>query len=427
MLWIEIDNYSFLGKHIPTKTPPLAASRVKSNDPRSVRRYHRLLRKQYKSKTVFKTYKKLKKEQELILANKTATKAEQHIILSALKKKINSYHKLTRQLRKSVNKQMWQMFVGGTEYSPEYQVLRDTIEFWSRILKLRKRINTSRITIKCMAKKVKLSWTTAIKSTLQTANYNLTQEYKELRKAKPTAYKKRLEFQQDQIKSLTIPKPIQRKFKKGLIDALTKVEVKLWTNLNPIKTRLQIKARIKREQKARVMGQAARNIHQKKAKDPVLRAVATDAEGKRYECNSQDTMVPTMGISNILQQQQCAQNPFQMAPLLDIMGYLMDNNEIAQQVMDSTNIPPKGTDKVAIELLKTLKMEDSVCQLSPLDMSISSDNNQTGWRKQKERTASEPTGLGFNQYKTSCLAKDLNEIDSFLRTAPLQLGISPKL
>jgi hypothetical protein len=238
----------------------LAASRVKSNDPRSVRRYHRLLRKQYRSKKVFKSYKKLKEEQELILANKTATKAERLTILSAFKKKFNSYHKLTQQLRKSVDKKMRQMFAGGTEFSPEYQELRDTIEFWSRTVKLRKRINTSRITIKHMAEKLKLSWTTALKSTLQTANCNLTQAYKELRNAKPTAYKKRLEFQKEQIKTLTIPKPIRREFKKGLIDALTKEEKKLRTNTNPIKTRLKIEAQIKREQKARVMGQAARNI-----------------------------------------------------------------------------------------------------------------------------------------------------------------------
>jgi hypothetical protein len=82
-----------------------------------------------------------------------------------------------------------------------------------------------------------------------------------------------------------------------------KEEVKLRTNPNPIKTRLQIEARIKREQKARVMGQAARNIRRKNTKDPVLQAVATDAEGNTYECNSQDTMVPAMGISNSLRQQ----------------------------------------------------------------------------------------------------------------------------
>jgi hypothetical protein len=119
-----------------------------------------------------------------------------------------------------------------------------------------------------MAKKLKLSWPIVIKSTLQTVNYNLTQAYKELRKPKPTAYKKRLEFQKGQIKSLTIPKPIRRKFKKGLIDALMKEEVKLRTNPNPIKTRPQIEARMKREQKARVMGQAARNIRRKKHEGP---------------------------------------------------------------------------------------------------------------------------------------------------------------
>jgi hypothetical protein len=136
---------------------------------------------------------------------------------------------------------------------------------------------SSHITIKRIAKKLKLSWPIAIKSTLRTANYNLTQAYKELRKAKLTAYKKRLDFQKGQIKSLTIPKPIRREFRKGLIGALMKEEVKLRTNPNPIKTRLQIEARIKREQKSRVMGQAARNISRKNTKDPVLRAVATDA------------------------------------------------------------------------------------------------------------------------------------------------------
>jgi hypothetical protein len=48
-------------------------------------------------------------------------------------------------------------------------------------------------------------------------------------------------------------------------------------------------------------------------------------------------------------------------------------------------------------------------------------------KKKTEFTASEPTGLGFNHYKTACLTDNLNEVDSFLRTAPLQLGISPKL
>ena len=115
-----------------------------------------------------------------------------------------------------------------------------------------------------------------------------------------------------------------------------------------------------------------------------------------------------------------------MAPLLDIMGYLMDNDDIAQQEMDGTFKPPAGTDAVAAELLETLKMEDSVRDIGPLDMTITPEDNRSGWRKQKERISSEPMGLGFNHYKTACLTNDLNEVDSFLRNAPLQMGFSPK-
>jgi hypothetical protein len=64
MLWIEVKNYSFLGKHIPTTTSPLAANRVKSNDPISVRRYQRLLRNQYMKHKIFKKTKELAQEQE---------------------------------------------------------------------------------------------------------------------------------------------------------------------------------------------------------------------------------------------------------------------------------------------------------------------------------------------------------------------------
>jgi hypothetical protein len=109
------------------------------------------------------------------------------------------------------------------------------------------------------------------------------------------------------------------------------------------------------------------------------------------------------------------------------LGYLMDNDKIAQQVMDGTFSPPEGTDPVAAKLLEKLQMEDSVCQLGPLDMSITPEDNRSEWKKQKERTALEPTGLGFSHYKTACLTDNLNEVDSFLQTAPLQLGISPTI
>ena len=428
MLWIEVDNFSFLGKHIPTSTPSLTASRVKSNDPRSVKRYQRLLRKQYGKEKIFSTTKNLIQDiQTFNLPTATPpTKENRQDFLNTFRKKFDRHHKRTRDIRKSVDKKMRKIYAGGTPHSPEYQILRDTIELWRRLVKLKKGVNTSRNVIKRMAQKLKLYWATDPSITLLEANVHLTKAYKKLRKETPDAPNKRLKFQKIQIKKLN-KKTTKNKHNKGLINALAKEEDKKKKNPDPTKTRLQIEARIKREQKQRVMGKAARSIRRKNIKDPVLRAIATDSEGNTYECNSQESMVPAMGTSNSTRQQQCAQTPFQMAPLLDIMGYLMDNDDIAQQVMNGTFSPPEGTDSVAAELLTTLKMEDSVRQLGPLDMAITPEDNRSGWRKQKERTASEPTGLGFNHYKTACLTDDLNEVDSFLRNTPLQLGFSPKL
>jgi hypothetical protein len=182
MLWVELDNYSFLGKRIPTTTSALTASRVKSNDPRSVRRYQRLLRNQYMKQKYFKTTKKLAQELKTFLATTIAMTDERATFLASFQEKFNTHQKQTRQIWQSVDKQMQQIFAGGTEF--------DTIEFWTRIVKLKKQINTSRTSIKCISKKLKLSWATNPKITLHTANYNLTRAYKDLQKATSHAHKK---------------------------------------------------------------------------------------------------------------------------------------------------------------------------------------------------------------------------------------------
>jgi hypothetical protein len=110
MLWVEVDNYSFLGKHIPTTTSALTASRVKSNNPSSVRRYQRLLCNQYMKHKIFKTTKKLAQELKTFLATTIATKDKQATFLASFQEKFNTHHKQTRQIRQSVDKQMQQIF-----------------------------------------------------------------------------------------------------------------------------------------------------------------------------------------------------------------------------------------------------------------------------------------------------------------------------
>ena len=56
ILWIEIDNYSILEKHIPFINKPIMAGRVKSRNPRSRKRYQNLVKQELHTK------KKLQKQ-----------------------------------------------------------------------------------------------------------------------------------------------------------------------------------------------------------------------------------------------------------------------------------------------------------------------------------------------------------------------------
>ena len=59
-----------------------------------------------------------------------------------------------------------------------------------------------------------------------------------------------------------------------------------------------IKVRLKRKQKSRELGRAARGIRQRLVKHPVIHATATDSNGEIYLCDTQETLVPAMTDSN---------------------------------------------------------------------------------------------------------------------------------
>jgi hypothetical protein len=111
-----------LGKHIPTTTSALTASRVKSNNPRSIRRYQWLLRNQYMKYKFFKTTKKLAQELKTFLATTIATTDKHATFLASFKEKLNTHHKQTRQIRQSVDKKC-------DEYSQEVLSTRHNFMF----------------------------------------------------------------------------------------------------------------------------------------------------------------------------------------------------------------------------------------------------------------------------------------------------------
>ena len=57
-----------------------------------------------------------------------------------------------------------------------------------------------------------------------------------------------------------------------------------------------------------------------------------------------------MAAFNLTRQQQCIGTPFMFSPLIDNFGYLA-NEELAQQVINGTYIPPLWASKYAKEFI----------------------------------------------------------------------------
>ena len=114
------------------------------------------------------------------------------------------------------------------------------------------------------------------------------------------------------------------------------------------------------------------------------------------------------------------------SPLVDDFGYLADT-VAAEQVLQGCYQVPVGTDRYARLLLDQLYIPWEVTEMVPISVEISTEEHKNAWKKQNEKTASEPTGLAFNHYKAAAKDPTLAEFDATLRNIPYATGFSPEL
>ena len=123
---------------------------------------------------------------------------------------------------------------------------------------------------------------------------------------------------------------------------------------------------------------------------------------------------------------QSSNTPFMISPLLDDFGYLADT-AAADQVLNGTYQPPDGTDQYAKLLLDQLYIPWEVTKMVPISVDISTKEHKQSWKKQNERTLSEPTGLSFNHYKAASQDPLLADFDATMQNIPYAKGFAPKL
>ena len=191
------------------------------------------------------------------------------------------------------------------------------------------------------------------------------------------------------------------------------------------KTSAQIKARMKREQQQRDLGLVSQTIRGAVNKNAVLKAISTDDDGAEHVLETQEEMVPAMAESNLQQQLQCQGTPSLMPPFLDNFGYLVDTLA-ALSVIKGTYVPPAGTDPYLVDLLSCLETPPSIQASRIFPFVANEQDNCLAWIKQRERTAGEPSCLGFSHYKAASLDPMFNYLDTLLCMVPLLVGFSPE-
>jgi hypothetical protein len=85
---------------------------------------------------------------------------------------------------------------------------------------------------------------------------------------------------------------------------------------------------------------------------------------------------------------------------------------------------PEGTDQYAALLLNQLQKIDS-STIPSIPTTLSVEEHIGAWKKQKELTSSEPSGLPFSHYKAASEYLTLTTFDATLGSLPYQYSFAP--
>jgi hypothetical protein len=155
----------------------------------------------------------------------------------------------------------------------------------------------------------------------------------------------------------------------------------------------------------------------------VTQVFYTNADSKRVICDSQQSMIRACIKENESRFSQSESAPPMQAPLYAILGQYEETDE-AEAILSGTFDIPAEVDIYAKEFLAELRVPAIVRSQGPVTSDLSLQEHVLGWKRQKEATAAEPSGLAFSHYKASAQDPMLAEIDRFMCNIPYREGFS---
>ena len=168
---------------------------------------------------------------------------------------------------------------------------------------------------------------------------------------------------------------------------------------------------LRKEQRAIQEGKDSRQISGRNNKQPILKAKVTDfITGTVTTVHTQEKIVRTAAESNFRRQYQTLETAFRQPPLMDDFDPCADNKANCLGVLDGRFVPHHDADPFAVSLLETMVQPQSLRDKDPISCIPGPEESVEAWHKQKD-SAFDPT---------------LNEINTTMRTAPLEFGFTPK-
>ena len=304
----------------------------------------------------------------------------------------------TTQIRKEVSDKLRHVYRGHLEWSLEWRKAQDIKHLWWLVLKRRKiqaRIIKGKVGIKKIRRLMK--------------KYNIHNALNLSMKLVEENYKTaRMEYK----KACDNSKELRETFKDTLDEAKA--------SINETTAEVEKRKRITIE-KQREAGRALARL--KRKEKPKASKVFITTEQGRLECQKKKDIEWACMSENKKRFSQANTTPPMDTVITEKVGFCAEL-EIADDILDGTDNLEWVGDKYLKMVLEGMRRPNIVRIRGDISTDITLEEHIAGWKKQKLRTSSERTHLGFPDMKAATASKHLAKLDRNLRQLPYQHGFA---
>ena len=384
MIWADFTYESALGFK-PPEPKYVAPQRLTLTDPRVVKKYNQILKKeQSRQKLGPRAF-------DLQTSVPNGLRTQHH-------KEYETIAHLDDCARKHANKKCRKLRMAAHEYSDTLKITRATIDMWD--LMERKR-NGIRASTKKIRRLMRLTGTmTAFQETLHSIGIKRKQAMSAYKKMRKQASKER------------------EQFGKRLIKARAKAR-----NTTVAAQERQLKNAFGQ----RKLAQRVKRLTGKQRGAPLRSVTApqhNNTEG-RQECSNKRSIEEAFVQEGTRRFSQSHGGPLMEKSFISRVGYLGEL-QATDKILNGTFIPDPNMDPYAAQFISHLKMDETVRTSKPITKTISTASYQASWKKMKPNVSSSPFGPTFVHYIAGSQDSQIAEFDATMANIPYASGYTPE-